>query len=117
MTEQYRKAQEDFDSSLVWYNRYPKYIKDIYANIEERLQQEVDVLTAIRLQDNEGVTLALADLSLDVAELWTGHPVKMLTATPLCNKAQFSFDTPKDTTFVTGDSLVFSFNAEFIPAS
>ena len=110
-------TKEEFDSSLVWYNRYPKYIKDIYANIEERLQQEVDVLTAIRLQDNEGVTLALADLSPAVAELWTGHPVKMLTATPLCNRVQFSFDTPKDTTFVTGDSLVFSFNAEFIPAS
>ena len=110
-------TKEEFDSSLVWYNRYPKYIKDIYANIEERLQQEVDVLTAIRLQDNEGVTLALADLSPAVAELWTGHPVKMLTATPLCTRVQFSFDTPKDTTFVTGDSLVFSFNAEFIPAS
>lgn len=110
-------TKEDFDSSLVWYNRYPKYIKDIYTNLEERLQQEVDALTAVRLQDNEGVTLSLADLSPAVAELWTGHPVKMLSAKPLGNRVQFSFDTPKDTTFVVGDSLLFSFNAEFIPGS
>ena len=104
-----------FDSSLVWYNRYPKYIKDIYSNLESRLQQEVDVLTSVKVQDYEGVSLSVADLSAAVAELWTGHPVKLLSATPLANKIQFRFDTPKDTSFVIGDSLVFSFNAQFLP--
>ena len=38
----------------------------------------------------------------------------MLSATPLCNKLTFSFTTPKDSTFIAGDSLVFSFTATFI---
>ena len=109
-------TKEEFDSSLVWYNRYPKHIKEIYANLETRLQQEVDVLTANQVQDYDGVSLAIADLAPAVAELWTGHPVKLLSTTPLSNRIMFGFDVPKDTTFVIGDSMVFSFNAEFIPS-
>ena len=56
-------TKEEFDSSLVWYNRYPKHIKEIYANLETRLQQEVDVLTANQVQDYDGVSLTVADLS------------------------------------------------------
>lgn len=113
--EKHGITKEYFDSSLVWYNRYPKYIKDIYSNLESRLQQEVDVLLSVKVLDYEGVNLSVADLSTDVAELWTGHPVKLLLATPLSNKIQFRFDTPKDTSFVIGDSLSFSFNARFLP--
>lgn len=105
--------KELFDSSLVWYNRYPKYIKDIYANLETRFQREVDILGGARLQQYEGVDLDAANLAVNVAELWTGHPVKLLSSTPLNNRVVFSFDTPKDSAFVVGDSLVFSFNATF----
>ena len=73
------------------------------------------MLTANQVQDYDGVSLAIADLAPAVAELWTGHPVKLLSTTPLSNRIMFGFDVPKDTTFVIGDSMVFSFNAEFIP--
>ena len=38
----------------------------------------------------------------------------MLSSVPLNNKVSFSFSTPKDSTFVAGDSLTFSFNVMFL---
>lgn len=112
--QKHNVSKELFDSSLVWYNRYPKYMKDIYTNLESRYQADVDLLGGIKVVRSEGVDLDAANLAVNVAELWTGHPVKMLTATPLGNRLSFSFETPKDSSFVVGDSLVFSFNAMFI---
>ncbi len=107
-------TKEMFDASLVWYNRYPKHMKRIYANLEARLNHEIDELAAVKSLQNETVDISVADLSAGVAELWTGHPVKMLSSVPLGNKVAFSFETPKDSSFVAGDSLVFSFNAKFV---
>lgn len=107
-------TKEDFDSSLVWYNRYPRHMKRIYANLENRLNREIDELAAIRGLQNETVDISVAELSTGVAELWTGHPVKMLSSVPHGNKVAFSFETPKDSSFMAGDSLVFSFNARFV---
>lgn len=109
-------SKEVFDSSLVWYNRYPKHIERIYANIEARLNEEVDALAAAKVAMEEGIDLSNVDFSSSVAELWTAHPVKMLTAAPLNNRVHFAFDAPKDSSFIEGDSLVFSFNAFFLPA-
>ena len=111
--EKHNINKELFDSSLVWYNRYPKYMKEIYANLETRIQHEVDVLGGSKLQQEEGVDLDAVNLAVNIAELWTGHPVKLLSSTPLNNRVSFSFNTPKDSAFVVGDSLVFSFNATF----
>lgn len=107
-------TKEVFDSSLVWYNRYPRYMKDIYANIEKRMNVELEYMSNVKAMQNETVDLNAANLTPGNAELWTGHTVRMLSATPLNNKLAFSFDTPKDSTFIAGDSLAFSFNAIFI---
>ena len=109
-------SKEVFDSSLVWYNRYPKHIERIYANIEARLNEEVDALAAAKVAMEEGVDLTNVDFSSPVAELWTSLPVRLLTATPLGNRVSFSFDAPKDSSFIEGDSLVFSFNTFFLSA-
>ena len=71
-------SKEVLDSSLVWYNRYPKNIERIYANIEARLNDEVDVLAAAKVAQEEGVDLTNLDLSSPDVELWTSHPVRML---------------------------------------
>lgn len=107
-------TKEEFDSSLVWYNRYPRHMKRIYANLETRLNREIDELAAIRGLQNETVDITVADFSDGNAELWTGHPVKMLSSVPHGNNVAFSFETPKDSSFMAGDSLVFSFNARFV---
>ena len=107
-------SKELFDSSLVWYNRYPKYMKEIYNNLETRLQNDVDILGGAKVLQNEGIDLDAANLAPNIAELWTDNRVKMLSSSPLNNKISFSFDTPKDSSFVVGDSLVLSFNVMFI---
>ena len=33
-----------FDSSLVWYTRYPKQMLRIYSNLESRLKDEIEIL-------------------------------------------------------------------------
>ena len=35
-------TKEHFDSSLVWYNRYPKHMLRIYTNIEAALEKEIE---------------------------------------------------------------------------
>ncbi|MBR5850957.1 MAG: DUF4296 domain-containing protein [Bacteroidaceae bacterium] len=112
--EKHHISKEMLDSSLVWYSRYPKHLKEVYKSLEARLQSEVDSLAESKVAKSELVDLDMAYLAPDVAELWTGHPVKMLTATPLGNKINFSFDVPKDSSFVVGDSLVLSFKSLFV---
>lgn len=113
--EKHGMTKEVFDSALVWYNRHPKYMMKIYKNLESRLQYEVDVLSSLRSTREVGVDINFAHLSSNISELWTSHNVKMLSSVPLNNKLAFSFTTPKDSSFVAGDSLVFSFNVMFIP--
>lgn len=107
-------TKEQFDSSLVWYNRYPKHMWKIYMNLEERMQQEIDFMGGAKIMLDEGIAIEAAYLESNIAELWTSHRVKMLKATALNNSLLFSFDTPKDSSFMVGDSLVFSFNAMFV---
>ena len=112
--EKHGMTKADFDSALVWYNRNPKYMVEIYRKIESRLQKEIDAFALIKSVQEEGVDLNSAYLGSNISELWTGHGVKMLSSVPLNNKLSFSFSTPDDSTFVAGDSLAFSFNAMFI---
>ena len=112
--EKHGVSKEMFDSSLVWYSRYPKHMKLMYKNLEARFQSEVDSLADARAVMDGYVNLETAYLAPNSAELWTGHPVKMLSSTPLGNKIGFSFDVPEDSTFLVGDSLVFSFGATFL---
>ena len=108
-------SKEVFDSSMMWYNRYPKHLKRIYENLEARLEADVERLNDARATFQEGVSLDMAYLSADSSDLWTSSKVKMLSSTPLNSRLAFSFKVPDDTTFVKGDSLSFSFMAYFIP--
>lgn len=107
-------TKEQFDSSMVWYNRYPKHMLKIYENLEAKLEKEIDAFGDIKGTLDEGVSLNVAYLATDTAELWTSTPSKMLLATPLHSNLTFAFET-SDTAFVAGDSLSFSFNASFVP--
>ncbi|MBQ5895364.1 MAG: DUF4296 domain-containing protein [Bacteroidaceae bacterium] len=112
--DKHHVTKEMFDSALVWYNRNPKYMVEIYENLESRMQREVNALASLKSSRVYGVDLNFAHLNSNISELWTSHNVRMLSAVPLNNKLAFSFTTPKDSTFVTGDSLSFSFNTMFI---
>ena len=105
--------EAEFDSSLVWYNRYPKHMYRIYQNLEQRLEGEVEMMSNAKGTLDEGVSLDVAYLASDTAELWTSTPAKMLLSTPLQSTLTFGFEM-SDTLFVAGDSLSFSFDASFV---
>ena len=106
-------TKEYFDSSLVWYNRYPKHMLRIYTNIEAALEKEIEAFGESKGALEDCVSLDMAFLAIDTAELWTSPTTRILQSTPLTNKLSFSFVTPQDSSFVPGDSLVFSFHALF----
>ena len=105
--------EAEFDSSLVWYNRYPKHMYKIYQNLEQRLEVEVEMMSNAKGTLDEGVSLDVAYLASDTAELWTSTPAKILLSTPLQSTLTFGFEM-SDTLFVAGDSLSFSFDASFV---
>lgn len=106
-------TQEQFDRSMAWYNRYPKHLQRIYTNLEKRLEAEVDKMSVNAGAMDVGVDLETAYLATDTAELWTGSRNRMLSCTALDSHVSFGFDVPKDSTFVVGDSISFSFSAMF----
>ncbi|MBQ5887787.1 MAG: DUF4296 domain-containing protein [Bacteroidaceae bacterium] len=112
--EKHGITKEMFDSSLVWYNRHPKQMVEVYKGLESRIKNEQASFALLRSARVDGVDLDFAHLGSNISELWTSHNVKMLSAVPLNNKLAFSFVTPKDSTFMAGDSLSFSFNVKFI---
>lgn len=114
MFKKHGVSKERFDSSMQWYSRYPKHMKKVYENLEKRLEREVELLGDAKGAAESGVMLDMAYLATDTAELWTASELRLLSATPLNSKMLFSFDIPKDTTFIEGDSLCFSFAARFI---
>lgn len=99
-----------FDSSLVWYTRHPAHLTKIYANLKERLDNEVTIM-----QEEKNLEKAMfqisEDVTIDTLELWTGMSVTELTRVPYNNRLLFSFKS--DSAFVAGDSLVLRLNTRF----
>lgn len=106
----YGVTQEQFDSSLVWYTRYPRHLVKIYSRLEERLQQEVDAI--------EGGTTTLSGVAgnenmlADTLDLWRGARVRLLSSAALCNRVVFTYTA--DSTYITGDSISLSFTAKYL---
>lgn len=103
-----------FDSSMRWYNRYPKHLKRIYENLEKKLNAEIEMYDDEKALLVEGVSLDAVSLLDDSVNLWTSSRLKLLSSTALSSKLTFSFKVPDDASFVKNDSLSFSFGAYFI---
>ena len=106
---------ERFEFSMQWYNRYPKHLRRIYTSLSERLEAEVSKLDDLKVCQEEGVSLEMVHFGSDNVDLWTSSKIKQFSSNSLNNRLVFSFSVPNDTTFLKGDSLSFSFNAEFFP--
>lgn len=112
--EKHNISKEQFDSSLVWYNRYPKHMVRIYTSIEERLENEIEAFGESKGMLEDCVSLDVAFLGTDTAELWTSTTTRVMLSNPLGNSVSFAFTVPEDSAFVPRDSLVWSFNAFFV---
>ena len=106
--------KEQFDTAMQWYSRYPKHLRRIYENITARLEREVERLDNARGCDKEGVSLDFVFFGEENVNLWTSPTIRQFSSNSLNNRLLFSFKVPDDTTFVKGDSLSFSFVADFI---
>ena len=106
-------SKEEFGHSMEWYNRYPKHLQKIYANLEKRIEEELESLNGAGVSLVPGVNLEVAFLAADTAELWSGAHNMMLYSSSLNSYLAFGFETPQDSSFVAGDSISFSFNALF----
>ena len=109
-------TQEQFERSMEWYNRYPGHLQRMYANLEKRLEAEVEKMNSAGGAREEDVNLETAYLAADTADLWTGSRNRMLACSMLDSHLSFGFDVPEDSTFVAGDSICFSFDAIFFTA-
>lgn len=107
-------GKEQFDYSMKWYNRYPKHLKRIYENLSTRLEAEVAELESVKLCQKEGVLLDMVSMEGDTVDLWVSSRIKEFSSNSLNNRLLFSFDVPDGKAFLKGDSLSFSFMANFV---
>lgn len=93
-------TEAQFDSSMVWFSRYPEALRDVYEKVNKRLKTEkekIDDLIAKR--DNKPKTSQPGD-SVDV---WAWQRIYRLSGMPLNNR--ISFTLPSDTNFYNRDTL------------
>ena len=102
-------TEAEFDSSLVYYYSHAYRLKDIYNEVNDRLDEEASTL---------GV--AVGDISRysqysengDTANIWNQQTDLLLIPRPTMNR--FDFTVKSDSTFRRGDSFMFQFVSEYI---
>lgn len=107
-------TKEHFDSSMAWYNRYPKHLQKIYLSLETRLELEVEELNTSGISSGLMVLLDTARIEADSADLWAGPQNMFLSSNHLYSHFTFGFDVPEDSALLPGDSLSLSFNTLFV---
>ncbi|MBR2637726.1 MAG: DUF4296 domain-containing protein [Bacteroidaceae bacterium] len=108
MFDKHNVTKEEFDSSMVWYTRNPKYLYDIYVSLCDRLDTEVTAMS--------GEKHKIADISdamlKDTVNLWLDEKLMLMSPTRLMNRKSFVYEA--DSTYVAGDSISFGMNVHFI---
>lgn len=102
-------TEEEFDSSLVYYNIYHKDLLDIYTNLSERLEKEEKDL---RLQSGSNEMTALMTDSRDTTNIWNGSSLIVLRPNEALNKKTFTIKA--DTSFYKGDRFILTVGDDFI---
>lgn len=108
----YRKhgiTQAVFDSSMVWYARYPDALAKVYENVTKRLKRKRDQLNYLIALRGNGPVESLPGDSVDV---WLWQRIYQLTGMPLENKLVFTL--PSDPHFEERDTLKWNVRFRFI---
>ena len=106
----YRKhgiTEAEFDSSMVYYNRHPKEMKEIYGTLKDRyteVQKDLQLLTG----NNNMMVFTEGG---DTADIWTGKPLYVLHANDYENKESFFIEA--DTSFHQQDAFRMTANIGF----
>ena len=98
-------TQAQLDTTIIYYNRHPKDLHKIYANLKERYtaaHQELQLING-----NNSFTAIYAEGG-DTTDLWQGSKLIVLRSTPALNIESFSI--PADTNFHRFDQFILSFS-------
>ena len=107
--KKYGLTEAEFDSSLVYYYSRADRLKEIYAHVSERLNDEAKALGA-----GVGEISRYSQYSAtgDTANIWNNSTDVLLIPRPTQNR--FDFTVKVDTTFYLGDSFMFQFMTEYL---
>ena len=102
-------TEAQFDTSMVWFSRYPEAFRTVYEKVNTRLKAAKDqVEDLIALRDNKPKESQPGD-SIDV---WAWEPVYHLTGMPHDNRVLF--ELPSDPNFMERDTLRWNVRFNFI---
>lgn len=107
--KKYNVTEADFDSSLVYYYSHAYRLKDIYSEVNQRLNEEAASLGVAVGDINRYSQYSTTG---DTANIWTQHTDLLLIPSPTMNR--YDFAVKVDSTFKRGDSFMFQFMSEFI---
>ncbi len=107
--KKYGVSEADFDSSLVYYYTRADRLRDIYAHVSERLNEEAKYLGA---SVGDISRYSLYSATGDTANIWSDASDALLIPRPTQNR--FDFTVKVDTTFYLGDSFMFQFMSEYL---
>lgn len=108
----YRKhgiTKEEFNTSLVWYTRYPNEFTKIYKRLSNRIDAEYKAASKSLSQiEKKGLSIQ----SGDSVNLWYLDRTALLNTSVFMNKLTYNLDC--DTTFHKGDTLMLNLYGTFI---
>lgn len=101
-------SEDQFNRSLVYYNRNAKELNQIYTNIRERYSVQSE---ALQLQTGNNSMTAIFTTGGDTANLWQTSPVIVLRDQDIVNKESFTIEA--DTSYRRYDQYILTFTPSF----
>lgn len=107
--QKYGVSKDEFDRSLAYYMRHTEELEKLYENIETRLKNEAQALGSSTADAGQFGAMGVQG---DTANVWT--EARSMVLLPQAPFNQSSFVIKADTAFHAGDSLMLSFDCNFI---
>lgn len=101
-------SQEIFDSSMIYYNRHPKALREIYARLDAKYD---DMQTRLQLETGNNQMNSIYSAG-DTTNLWSGRPLYILRNRDILNK--YTFSIIADTSFYSKDAFILTLTPRFI---
>lgn len=108
--DKYGISEAEFDSTMIWYSTHATYLDDIYKRLEVRYADQVALLGAATGETTD--IYAGLDALGDTADIWHERTFSILK--PCFAEDKLTFAITPDTTFRTGDSFLWRFDARYI---
>jgi hypothetical protein len=101
-------TEEEFDSSMAYYNRHTEDLKDIYDNLHERLTV---INEKIQLQTGNNEMMTFSENG-DTTNIWGGKKLLLLRNKDILNKETFVINA--DSSVHNGDKFILKSNIKMI---